>query len=440
MKANRYKKLFTPDTLFTQANQIWRAISGLITLLLIPLFLSQEEQGYWFTMMSLATLSMLADLGFFNITLQFAAHEFAHLRFDGKTLVGEESYKNRLASLFVFCLKWALIVTALAFPVILIIGFLFLGQKETLLNWTIPWIVYAAGAGLTFLSSAIIYFIEGCDSVGAMQAVRLMMGIVAAGTLWCGLALGWSLYALPVSTLAGAAIGLVIMLRRYLRLFRYFFSVARGFSYSWRSQFLTLLWRYALSWSSGYFIFQAYTPIMFYFHGPIEAGKVGLSIMLWMGVFSVANAWIYAATPRINMHVSRSDWPALDILFRRNLALSVAMFIAGALLVLLGVYALRGRLAFVERLVDPLPMLLLAVAWFVQIIVNGLAVYLRAFKQEPLVLTSVVSAIYITLATLLCARYLSADYFFLGLVSSYLWGVPWILHIFVTKRRLWQTA
>jgi len=434
------KQYISSDVALTQANQVWRAGSGLITLLLIPIFLSGEEQGYWFTMMSLATLSMLADLGFFNITLQFAAHEFAHLRFDGKTLVGEESYKNRLASLFVFCLKWALIVTALAFPVILIIGFLFLGQKETLLNWTIPWIVYAAGAGLTFLSSAIIYFIEGCDSVGAMQAVRLMMGIVAAGTLWCGLALGWSLYALPVSTLAGAAIGLVIMLRRYLRLFRYFFSVARGFSYSWRSQFLTLLWRYALSWSSGYFIFQAYTPIMFYFHGPIEAGKVGLSIMLWMGVFSVANAWIYAATPRINMHVSRSDWPALDILFRRNLALSVAMFIAGALLVLLGVYALRGRLAFVERLVDPLPMLLLAVAWFVQIIVNGLAVYLRAFKQEPLVLTSVVSAIYITLATLLCARYLSADYFFLGLVSSYLWGVPWILHIFVTKRRLWQTA
>lgn len=408
--------------------------------MLIPLFLSQEEQGYWFTMMSLATLSMLADLGFFNITLQFAAHEFAHLRFEGETLVGEELYKNRLASLFVFCLKWALLVTALAFPVILFIGFLFLGQKETLLRWAIPWIAYVAGAGLTFLSSSIIYFVEGCDSVGPMQSVRLMMGIVAAGVLWAGLALGWGLYALPVSTLAGAAIGLVIMLRRYLRLFRYFFSLARGFSYSWRSQFFGLLWRYALSWSSGYFIFQAYTPIMFYFHGPIEAGKVGLSIMLWMGVFSVANAWIYAATPRINMHVSRGDWPKLDILFRRNLSLSVLMFIGGATLVLAAIYGLRGKLALIGRLMELTPMFFLALAWLIQIIVNGLAVYLRAHKQEPLVLPSVVSAIYIALTTILCAWYLDVNYFFLGWVSSCVWGLPWILHIFVTKKRVWQAA
>lgn len=436
----RLKKYINSDLVLTQLNQLWRGTSGLATLFLIPLFLTQEEQGYWFTMMSLATLSIFADLGFFNITLQFAAHEFAHLRFDGATLTGEELYKKRLASLFVFCSKWAFLVTCVAFPIILVIGFVFLGQKETSVVWVTPWAIYAAGAALTFLTSAAIYFVEGCDSVGPMQGVRLMMAVIAAASLWCGLALGWGLYALSISIFVSALFGIAVMLWRYGRLFIYFFTIARDFSFSWRSQFFSLLWRYGLSWSSGYFIFQAYTPIMFHFHGAAAAGKVGLSILLWMGVFSVANSWLYAVTPKLNMHISRREWPRLNALFSRSLVLSAIAYLCGAAVIFIGLYGLKGRIALIERLMEPFPMLCLALAWFLQIVVNGLAVYLRAHKQEPLVLPSVVSAVYIAVTTILCARYLAPQYFFLGWVSSCVWGVPWVFYIFLTKRQAWQVG
>jgi hypothetical protein len=85
-------------------------------------------------------------------------------------------------------------------------------------------------------------------------------------------------------------------------------------------------------------------------------------------------------------------------------------------------------------------MSLLATAWFFQLIVNGLAVYLRAHKQEPLVIPSVTTAIYAVASTLLCARYLSTKYFFLGYLSSYVWGIPWVLYIFSTKRKVWQVG
>jgi hypothetical protein len=193
-----------------------------------------------------------------------------------------------------------------------------------------------------------------------------------------------------------------------------------------------------LSWSSGYFIFQVYAPLAFQFHGPVEAGKVGLSITLWMGVFAVSNSWVYSVTPRLNMLVAKRDWPQLDHLFWKNLVLSSATFIAGAVFVFLLVFLLKGRFAIVERLVDPLSLTFLGIAWFLQIIVNGLAVYLRAHKQEPLVVPSVVSAAYILVATLLCARYLETSYFFLGYLSSCIWGVPWVVYIFLRKKREWQ--
>jgi hypothetical protein len=434
------KKYLHDGVIFTQANQLWRGLSGIFTLVLIPLFLTKEQQGYWFTMTSLAALAVLADLGFFQVTLQFAAHEFAYLRFEDSCIVGSEEHRERLESLFVFSSRWALLVASVAFPLILLIGFLFLSQKTTAIAWGVPWLVYVAGGALTFLTSALLYFLEGCNLVAAIQRLRLFITAVTMVVMWLGLVFRFGLYALAVSMLAGAVYGACAVWRSYGRLFIAFLSARREAHHDWRRQIFSLLWRYALSWSSGYFIFQVYAPLAFQFHGPVEAGRVGLSVTLWMGVFAVSNAWLYAVTPRLNMFVSKRDWAGLDALFRRNLIFSAATFVTGGLAVFALIHLLRGRYAIADRLSDPLSMLFLAIAWFLQIIVNGLATYLRAHKKEPLVLPSVLSAVYVTVMTLLCAKYLAPRYFFLGWLSGCAWGVPWVAWIFMKKKREWQTA
>jgi hypothetical protein len=157
-----------------------------------------------------------------------------------------------------------------------------------------------------------------------------------------------------------------------------------------------------------------------------------------MGVFSVANAWLYAVTPKLNMHVAQKEWKHLDALFTRQLMLSMVTFLACAVVVLGCIFMLRGRLALIDRLVDMTSMSFLAAAWFFQLIVSALAVYLRAHKKEPLVVPSVTTAIYAAISTLLCAKYLDTKFFFLGYLSSYIWGIPWALYIFSTKRKAWQ--
>ena len=46
------------DIFATLINQIWRLVSGPVIMLLIPLFLTETQQGYWFLFTSLSALSI----------------------------------------------------------------------------------------------------------------------------------------------------------------------------------------------------------------------------------------------------------------------------------------------------------------------------------------------------------------------------------------------
>jgi hypothetical protein len=239
--------------------------------------------------------------------------------------------------------------------------------------------------------------------------------------------------------LISALIGSYIVWRGFGHYIRAFLDISRRHAYSWKEKFFKLQWRYAISWASGYFIFQMYTPVMFHFYGPVEAGKVGLSITLWMAVFSVSNSWIYAIIPRLNMHISQKRWKDLDVLFYKHLLFASITFLMGALTVFIVILVFRGRLEIINRLSDNTSLFFLGAAWFLQIIVSSLAVYLRSHKKEPLVVPSLVSALYIVIGTMVCAKYLPAEYFFLAYLSSYLWGLPWIIYIFIKSKKEWQS-
>ncbi len=426
------------DVLFTGLNQFWKLFSGLVTMIVIPLYLTNEVQGYWFTIMSLAALVMLADLGFSTIITQFAAHEFAFLRIDGKEISGSGQHLNRLATFFVFSAKWALGILLIVFPIISVIGFLFLSQKNGTVNWVLPWFVYLLGAGLTFFNNSLLCFFEGCNLVGPIQRIRVIISTITFLSMWIGLVLNLSLHALSISLLLSALAGLFIVWRGFGHHIRVFLDISKRYAYSWKDKFINLQWRFAVSWASGYFIFQMYTPVMFHFYGPVEAGKVGLSITLWMAVFSISNSWIYAIIPKLNIHISQKSWKELDALFYRHLLFASMTFLMGALAVFVVISVFRGRLDILARLSDNTTLLLLGIAWFLQIIVNSLAVYLRSHKKEPLMLPSLITAVYIVLSTMLCAKYLPAEYFFLGYLSSYAWGLPWVLYIFIKSKKEWQ--
>ena len=58
----------------------WRAIGGLISILLIAKFLTPQTQGYSYTFQSLIALQVFTELGLLVVVVNFTSHEWAKLQ------------------------------------------------------------------------------------------------------------------------------------------------------------------------------------------------------------------------------------------------------------------------------------------------------------------------------------------------------------------------
>ncbi|SLM11114.1 putative O-unit flippase [uncultured spirochete] len=434
-------KLFTKDVISTYLNQIWRIISGPLSLILLPMFITPEIQGFWYTFSSISALAVFADLGFTTIILQFSAHEFAFLQFsESLDLLGPEEYKKRLASLFRFVLKWSTSIVIIAFPVIFIIGYILFIQKANIFVWLAPWMIYSIGAAIGFYTNVISSFIQGCDQVSNVQKLSLQTSIVGTLSMFLSLVLHFGLYSISISLLLANLYNLGEILIKYQKFLKTLWKTEPDKT-NWKHDILGLLWKYALSWSSSYLIFKIYTPLMFQFHGPVEAGKVGISISLITSMTSLANVWISANIPKINILIAKKDWIQLDRNFKKILILIVVTYIFEIFVLIFIIMIFKQNIFFIKifsRFVSIVPMTMLITGWFFQIIISCLAAYLRGHKQEPYVLLSITHGIIIALSTYVSAKYLPVNLYFSGFFLSYLIIFPWAIYIFIKKRKEWH--
>ena len=335
------------DLLSTFFNQLWKVVSGPIILIFIPLYLTPIEQGYWYTFTSVAALAVFADLGFSTIILQFAAHEFAYLQFtSNKTLMGDEKHLWKLASFFRFSIRWLSKIIGIVFPLIVVGGYLFLNSKHDNLDWHGAWLMYSLASGMVFFNSSMLCFFEGCNSVSLLQSMRFKIAIGTSLTILLGLYFHFNLYALAFSLVVSSIIGSFLLIKHFYVTIKQMWKISTDKCYDWWPEFSSLIWRYAVSWCSGYFIFQLFTPLAFHFHGVEFAGKIGISIAMWTAGFGIANGWIVAITPKINILIAECKRNELDTIFCKNLRYALlTMFFGGIIFLWLKIF-LKGILTF----------------------------------------------------------------------------------------------
>lgn len=424
------------DLTNTMINSLWRVISGPVMLLAIPFFLTPLEQGYWYTFSGLAALSIFADLGFTTIVLQFSAHEFAYLKFGKKNiLIGDNKHLWKLSSFFRFTISWLRRIVCIVFPLIMIGGYIFLSLKPADIHWQIAWILYSIASAGAFFNSALMSFFEGCNSVGLLQSVRFRVAVCSTLTSLFGLAVGWNIYALSLSLLVNVLIGMTYIVFYFSQPIRQMWKISSVDCYDWWPEFSSLIWRYAISWCSGYFIFQLFTPLAFHFHGVEFSGKIGISIAMWTAGFSIANTWITAIMPRMNMLVSERKWPELDCLFQRNLIRTLLTMFLGGISYFVLYYLLGDSVSFFRRVLDPFNMFILFISWMLQMWVNSIASYLRAHKKEPLMQISFISGIWVAITTVVFAKFFSQEYMFMGFLSQFAFSIPVVYRIYRNQRR-----
>lgn len=438
---NAIKTYLNPDTVFAMANSVFTLIRGPFVMIMIPLFLTDVTQGYWYTFGSLSALSTFADLGFGTLVGQFSAHEFSKLKFNDKyEFLGDEEQIKKIASLFKYVIKWALCVCLIAYPIIMIVGVVVLNTHGNMNEWILPWLIFMFSGGFSFVVRNALSFFEGCSLISKIQVNFLISTVLSTIVTIAMLATKCGLYALAIPSVVGFLSNAILMLAVFRRPLLQIYRSKSKVNYRWGKNFLSLIWKYALSWASGYFVFQIYTPLAFMVYDPVAAGKIGITMTLVQACYSIANTFNYVFVPKLNMAVAGREWKRAESYMKKGMLVSMPLYLLGSAIIFLMLGLLQGRVSIFDRFMSVGATSFLAMSWFLQIPINVIATYGRAHKQEPFLVMSIVGSLITFLLTLIIIYTLPIDYLFMGFALSNLISVFIFALMFYKLRGKWHAS
>jgi len=431
---------------FTILARGWASLAGLVTVALIAHFMSPAEQGYYYTFGSLIALQIVFELGFSFVIMQVASHERAHLVFSpGGRISGNAASHARLASVLQKTIRWYTSAAVLLAVFLLTAGSHFFARHHHAgdnVAWHFPWYAAALSATVTFQIDPILSFMEGCGFVPNVARLRFAQAVTGSSLAWLALGVHHGLFAPAMIIFGNASIASIWIFRQRNLLLPLLRFPPGEHRIHWMKEVWPFQWRIAVSWLSGYFIFQLYNPVLFAFHGSVVAGQMGMSLSLTNALISIAISWINTKAAPFGAMIARKEYASLDHLFFRAVRQSFTVCVVGALIVWLGVFYMNwDHIALAHRVLDPLSLGILLATAPLNVIVFAEATYLRAHKQEKFLLNSVLGAILIGSST----YFLGRSYGALGVVAGsllvcLLMGLPLSTFIFLKYRRIWHAA
>lgn len=421
---------------------------SVFTIFFIARYLTPEEQGYYYTFGSIVALQVFFELGLTGIITQFVAHEASHLKWNGKNFEGDEKYKSRLSSLLKFCAKWYMVFALFIVLLLLVAGFTFFSHYNSHgmdINWALPWILLVAGTAFNFLIAPITSFVEGLGMVKEMAQIRLIQQVLQPIVVWGGFAFGAKLFVSGLDAiLKVSVVFLFIFYSPILKMLKSIWQENVHEIISYRKEIFPLQWRIAVSWVSGYFIFQLFNPVLFATEGATVAGQMGLTLQALNALQALTLSWINTKVPRISGLIALKEYVQLDTLFNKTFKQVMAIglcFVSFFVIVLISFQKMHIVLLgidFSTRFLPAIPLLLMAWATISMMPVNCWATYLRCHKKEPLMVNSVVMGILCCSSTL----FLGNLYGLMGIVSGFavlrLMSLIWIGNIYKIKKYEWH--
>ena len=381
---------------FSNAAQLLRLFTGPITMALVLKFLTPEIQGYFYAFAGVVAMQVFLEMGFSQNILQFAAHEFAKLHFTpAQTVAGDLVAKSRLISLGRLAFGYYAAAAAIFLVAVGIGGHIFFSiSGNHAVHWQGAWWLIAVTAAFSLAINPAWSLLQGCNQIAVLAKFRFWAALASFGANVIALISGAGIYASALGAAFSLLFSVGYLIWRWRHFFRQFLEHPQHGEVSWAKEIWPFQWRIAVSWMSGYFVFDIINPIAFYFCGPVAAGQLGMSLQLIKMIANVSLQWIYTKTPRFGMLVARRAWEELDALWRRSTIQVIAFCLLGLISFLVAIPWVGHFFPKVPARLAPLPVnLWLAGATVIQVMSGCLYMELRAHKREPLMWMSVANAI-----------------------------------------------
>lgn len=431
--------------------RLWGFLAGPISILIIASRFSKEQQGFYYTINSLLALQIFFELGLTGVLATFASHEFASLRWrEHGGLEGDPRSLSRFSDLVCKSAKWFGIAAILLAAGLIPVGLLFFGTGESAsvgFAWRLPWILAVLGTAMNLMVVPFFALIMGSGDVATVNHRALVGGVIGTCISWLVMGLHGGLYAACAVSFGNVVISWSYLLRQKPELLRLAWQgIAAGSrgetapgGFSWRNEVWPLQWRSAITWGAGYFIFQIFTPVLFKYQGAVIAGQMGMTMSACNALLAVSVTWINAKSPEFGKFIVLRQWESLDQLFFKVFRQSLVIVAGGALAGWGLIYYLQARYPLGQRFLPADQVALLLCAMIIMIVNNCFAAYLRAHKQEPLMMVTIITSLMYCVSTLILGRHYSS----FGVISGFLAitgsiSFPAIYFIWYKFRKEWH--
>lgn len=421
--------------------RFWTTASGAVMIVFLPLWFTQQEQGYYVNFGSLIALQVFFELGFNSIIMQFTGHEMAHLRLNTNgELEGPQEHIERLGSLVRLLLRWYLIISIIFMLSVGLAGccFFYYNSDLSLIRWLPAWLILMFSAATSLFMSPFLSIAEGAGLVGQVAQMRLKQAIWGCLPMWLLLTLGCGLNATPIP----AVISLFFSAHWLATHGRFIFkllnipALSNSAHISWRYEIFPYQWRLSLSWVCGYLIYQAFNPLFFAHQGPVIAGQVGITLQIFSSLQALALSWIVAKVPVMTGHIARGERKQLDQLFR-SLVIRSGLFnllcCGSAILAVYIMELLELRLA--TRLADLRIFACLTIASAGNHLIFSMATYMRAHRVEKILANSIVYGLLSFITIYFASKHSALLTMVLYDVVVWCVALPWVAILFVQFRR-----
>ena len=444
-KINNIARKFEIDSavIFSITTKLWGILAGMITLTLILLFFTKSMQGYYYTFSSILALNIFIEMGLGSVVQQFTSHEWSNL-FINKNgeIEGNHESKSKLRSIIIIAIKWFTYGSIASIIFITIGGYFFLSNvKQLEINWIAPWISLCILSCINFLFTPIWAVLEGCNQVKNLYRFRLIQSIIINITVWVSLIIHLNLWVASAATLVSIVSSIVFLKKRY---FIFFESIIKfktnGPVINWASDMISMQWRVAISWVSGYFSVYFFTPVIFKFYGPEIAGRFGMTLSIINLIGSIGISWLTPRVPTFSILIAQNDYKELHRRFFNLIRIMFFIIFSLNLFFLLFIFLINfSQTEFTQklssRLLPPLPVFYLVVAQFFQVISNPFSSYMRSHKKEPVMGISLVQGILIVISTFFFGKFYTLNFIAFSYMIISIFGFLIVLNIWINFKR-----
>ena len=429
---------------YSSGARVVQAFTGVASIFFIAQFLTKSEQGFYYTFGSIIAIQVFFELGLTNIITQYVAHEVSHLHWKNTTtLEGPQQNHSRLAYLLRFSVKWYAVIGIIFFFVLLVAGYWFFNYYTPVdedVQWQIPWILVSIGTVLKLFIAPLLAILMGLERVKEVMKMQFYQQLIIPLSTWLGLAIGFHLYVLGISTLLSALYVIIYCFSTDLAsILRNLWRVPVIYRVSYMKEIFPFQWKIALSWVSGYFIFQLFNPVLFATEGAVAAGQMGMTLAALNGIMAFSQSWITTKIPLWSKLIALKDYVQLDKIFNTTMKQVSAVCLALISILLFSIWGLQAlgiKLGY--RFLPWFPLIFMLIPLYINQWVNGWATYLRCHKREPFLANSIVGGILCSLSTIILGKHfgaigMTAGYCVITFVLSF-WGH----HIYRTCKIAWH--